>query len=437
MNLSLSPYKGTRDFYPKDKALQNYIFDIMRGTVESFGYEEYDTPLLEDTDLYKAKSGEEIVNEQTYSFVDRGGRQVTIRPELTPSLARMIAAKRKELRFPLRWYSIPNLYRYERPQKNRLREHWQLNVDLLGIDTIFAEFEIFLVIYKLMENFCVKTELYQIKVNNRKLVNYFFYDYLKLKTDVGYKLMKILDRKDKVKRNVFEKDLKLLLKSKYIDFQKVFSQIEKGGLKFIKDIFNDCEGYSEIIDLFNLLKQINLDKNIVFDFSLMRGLDYYTGIVFEVFDNSSKNKRALAGGGRYDDLVGMFNVDSVSAVGFGMGDVGLQKFLKDNDLLPEVDCSVDLYICVLDKKFIPFAHNFANKIREQGFVVEVDLTGRKLQKQISFANKKNIPFIICYGEDEYKDKIYNLKFLPSGEVFKCDLENLLLILNTKLNIDFV
>jgi histidyl-tRNA synthetase len=178
MALSTQPYKGARDFYPEDKRLQKYMFGIMRKVVESFGYEEYDAPILEPLDVYLAKTGEEIVNEQTYAFTDRGGRQVAIRPEMTPTVSRMVAARRQELAYPLRWYSIPNLWRYERPQRGRLREHWQLNVDVFGIEGVQAEQEIIMLVDAMFKAFGATRDMYAIKLNSRKLTDYVLKDYL-------------------------------------------------------------------------------------------------------------------------------------------------------------------------------------------------------------------------------------------------------------------
>ena len=183
--LSTEPYKGTRDFYPENMRLQNYIFDTMKSVVEKYGYQEYTASIMEESDIYRAKTGEEIVNEQTYSFIDRGGRDVTLRPEMTPTVARMIANKRRDIVFPVRWYSIPNCFRYERPQRGRLREFWQLNVDLLGTESLFADAEIIQMSYEIMTAFGAKSENFTIKLNNRKLMNELFGEILKL-DDKGY-----------------------------------------------------------------------------------------------------------------------------------------------------------------------------------------------------------------------------------------------------------
>ena len=249
--LSTEPYKGVRDFYPEDMAIQNYIFNTWRKVAESKGYVEYSASMLEPTEIYTEKSGAEIVNEQTFTFTDRGDRSVTLRPEMTPSLARMVAARRRNLKFPLRWYSIPNLFRYERPQRGRKREHWQLNCDLLGIAGIEADKEIISFAYAIMKEFGAKDEDFEIRINNSNIDNF---------------------------------------------------------------------------------KEIG--SNLVFDTSLARGQTYYTGVVFEIFDTNKENGRAIAGGGRYNNLLEMFEADPIPAVGFGMGDITLCDFLETHRLGP-------------------------------------------------------------------------------------------------------
>lgn len=247
--LGTDPYKGVQDFYPEDMEIQKYIFNIWRKISEQFGYQEYSASPLEPTELYTEKSGAEIVNEQTFTFKDRGDRSVTLRPEMTPTLARMVAARRRNLKFPLRWYSIPNLFRYERPQRGRRREHWQLNCDLLGIAGLEADKEIVSMAYKIMREFGAKDEDFQIRMNN---------------CDIN-------------------------------DFKEVA-------------------------------------PNVAFDESLARGQTYYTGMVFEIFDTNKENSRSIAGGGRYDNLLEMFDIEPVPTVGFGMGDITLRDFLETHGL---------------------------------------------------------------------------------------------------------
>jgi histidyl-tRNA synthetase len=313
--LSLEPYKGTRDFYPREQFIQDYIFSVWKKVVESYGYLEYGASILEETELYKAKSGEEIINEQTYSFKDRGDREVTIRPEMTPTVARMVAAKRRELTFPLRWYSIPNLFRYERPQRGRLREHWQLNVDMFGVDSVEADVEIISVAYDIMKAFGAKDEDFQIRINSRKFLNFLADEYLKISAEQKHAIFKLIDRMNKISAADFDKEGTEILKEKFEKLKKVISAKDPSDLP---GDTNTTEGISDILNVLTLLKRKGI-TDVIFDPTIMRGFDYYTGTVFEMYDTNPKNPRALFGGGRYDDLVGIFGVEKVSGVGFVAG----------------------------------------------------------------------------------------------------------------------
>jgi len=199
-DLSPLPYKGTRDYYPEEKQLQNYIFKVWRKVCESYGYEEYSIPILEPLDLYLAKSGQELASEQTYSFTDRGGRVVAIRPEMTPSVSRLVAGRRQEMAYPARLYSIANFMRYERPQKGREREFWQLNLDIFGVDSVLADAEIITISDKIMQEFGAKDSDYIIRINNRQLINFMMAQYLGLDSARAHSMIKLLDRKDKIGR---------------------------------------------------------------------------------------------------------------------------------------------------------------------------------------------------------------------------------------------
>ncbi len=308
-DLSTEPYKGTRDFYPEDQAVENYIFNTWKKTAESFGYEEYNASILESSELYKTKTSEEIVNEQTYTFTDRGDREVTLRPEMTPTVARMIAAKQKELSFPLRWYSIPNLFRYERPQKGRLREHWQLNCDIFGISSIKAEVEIISLAYKIMKNFGATEDDFVIKINSRKILSAALKEQGFNDTDARI-ASRLLDKKSKIE-NFDEECIKML--GKKID------RLELSPNDEVKDTIEE-------------LNKLGI-KNIKFDPEIVRGFDYYNGIVFEIYDTNKENSRSIFGGGRYDNLMDIFGKKPVPAVGFGMGDVITKDFLELRNLL--------------------------------------------------------------------------------------------------------
>ncbi len=418
MKLNTESYKGTRDFYPEDLAEEKYLFDKMRETAESFGYVEYQTPLLEEAALFKAKTGEEIVEEQTYTFLDRGQREVTLRPEITPSLARLVARKRQELSYPLRWYSIANLFRYERPQKGRLREHFQLNVDILGAASQEAEAEIVSVAYNLMLNLDAKPSDFEIRINNRK-ISEALYNRLSLSAEQRRKVSKIIDKRGKISEQSFKEALDLTIGEKS---QELLSILDS-NTKLVKMLGEKSQEITELTDFIESLDKRGI-KNVRFNQNLVRGFDYYTSFVFEIYDSNPQNKRSLFGGGRYDELLEIFGQEKLPAVGFGAGDVTILDFLRDRKLIPAFESPVRVYLCRLDKKFGEEINTLAYKLRAQKVNVAVDLTDRKVGDQIKTADKQKIPFIICVGEDEIKSKKYKVKRLSDGREFTLEEEKL-------------
>jgi histidyl-tRNA synthetase len=401
MNLSTQPYKGARDFYPEDKRVQKYIFTKLRQVVENFGYQEYDAPILEPVDIYAAKSGEELVNEQLYSFEDRGGRKVALRPEMTPTVSRMVAAKRQELAYPLRWYSIPNLWRYERPQRGRLREHWQLNVVLFGIEGVEVDVEIIQVADAIMKSFGASPSMYKIKVNSRKAMH-------ELLENKGYKsqtIPKIIGLFDRLEKPGYQK---------YLDDN--FNDSDKVTLKeFITNVPSsavlETKAGQKLSDLISILS--NFGITVYPDISLNRGFDYYDDIVFEVFDTDPENNRSMFGGGRYNGLVGLFGVDPVPTVGFGMGDVTLRNFLESHNLLkmmkPETEVTV-----ILVGNIYTLAQPAVKQLRKLGINTAVDFSGRKLDAQIKSAVKSGVRYAIFIGEQELKANKFKLRDLEKG-----------------------
>ncbi|MEO5627668.1 MAG: histidine--tRNA ligase [Candidatus Saccharimonadales bacterium] len=421
MALSTQPYKGARDFYPEDKRLQKYMFNTMRKVVERFGYEEYDAPILESLELYAAKSGEEIVNEQTYTFTDRGDRKVAIRPEMTPTVSRMVAAKRQELPYPLRWYSIPNLWRYERPQRGRLREHWQLNVDVFGLKGLEAEHELILVADAILQEFKAPRSTYEIKLNSRQLMDDIFKDYLKVDKQQAHDLAKLIDRMHKTDAKVFKETIQEITKS-----QPVYdSLIDLLHAKQVRDLPAELQKHDSLKELEKLHKLLQASglTNTVFDITLMRGFDYYTDIVFEVFDTHPDNNRSMFGGGRYDGLVALFGVEPVPTVGFGMGDVTLQNFLETHKLLPEIASETDLYVVLVGDVYEQ-AQPALKELRAKGLNLAVDSTGRKTDKQIKAADKKGLQKVVFIGEQELADQKFTLKDLKTGQTESLTLEQL-------------
>lgn len=422
MSISTQPYKGARDFYPEDKRIQKYMFAILRQVAERFGYEEYDAPILEPLEIYLAKSGEEIVNEQTYVFEDRGGRKVVIRPEMTPTVSRMVAGKRQELAYPVRWYSIPNLWRYERPQRGRLREHWQLNVDIFGVADNKAEIEIITLVDAAFQAFGAHRGMYEIHLNHRELINYILGKYLGLDETQSHTVSKLIDRLNKMERHEFVSKVDAVLtddqKSAGVT-EKLLGFLEAKDLKAVQSLVGEQPSLAELANVINSLVEGGI-SNVVFDASLMRGFDYYTGIVFEVFDKHPDNNRAMLGGGRYDGLVGLFGVAPTPTVGFGWGDVTLQNFLELHGLLPELKPETDLYVAIVGDVFAAAQAPIA-ELRAAGLNVAVDFSGRKLGDQFKAAEKRGITNVLIIGQAELDSHEYSLKNLANGDEQKLNI----------------
>lgn len=409
-DLSTQPYKGTRDFYPEDMRLQSYIFNVWRNVVERFGYEEMMAPLLELTDLYRAKTGEEIVNEQAYNFTDRGGREVTIRPEMTPSVARMVAARNQELTYPLRWYSIANFLRYERPQRGRLREHWQLNTDIFGVKGIEAEAEIIRVADSILRAFGADDSVFSIRLNSRQLMSLLLGEHLKLDVEDARRVSKLIDRKDKMSEAAFFTQVNSVLKG---DTDKLLNLLSIDSITNLPTAVIESGTVEELRQLFDRLESYGI-KNVQFDMTLMRGFDYYTGVIFELFDTSPENRRALFGGGRYDELTSVFRGPSVPAVGFGMGDVTIRDFLTTHELLPQLNSSTQVYVVIVGDQ-LTAAQELASKLRQSGIKVAVDLSAKKPEAAIKAAVKTQIPYMVFVGDAEVKSQKYQLKNLANEQ----------------------
>ena len=422
MALSTQPYKGARDFYPEDKRLQKYMFGKLRTVVERYGYEEYDAPILEPLEIYLAKTGEEIVNEQTYVFEDRGGRKVVIRPEMTPTVSRMVAAKRQELAYPLRWYSIPNLWRYERPQRGRLREHWQLNVDIFGVASNAAELEMITLVDNIFQEFGAGRDAYDIRINDRRLIKYLLHDYLGFDEQTAHGIGKLIDRMHKMERSQFISKIDELLTPAQREAGLTEKFLTILDAKTISDLPVEVQSQRVVTELKTVLDQLAATgiANARFDVTLMRGFDYYTGIVFEVFDTHPENNRAMLGGGRYDGLVGLFGVQPVPTVGFGWGDVTLANFLELHHLLPDLNPETEVYVA-LAGEVNAAAQPVIAKLRES-LNVAVDLSGRKLGDQLKAASKKGIKWVLIVGEEELKTQQFNLKDLQTGNEQTLDLD---------------
>ena len=387
---------------------------------ESYGYEEYDAPIIEPLDIYQAKSGSELVNDQTYTFEDRGGRKVTLRPEMTPTVSRMVAGQRQELAYPLRWYSIPNLWRYERPQRGRLREHWQLNVDIFGVAGIEAEVEIIQVANKLLLSYKATADMYAIRVNSRKLVEYMLKDYCQLDADSTSKCIHLIDKKNKMEPDEFKGLLVEVIGDEKTN--KLSTLLDTPDINALPDELKKLESISELLQLLKLLGDNGIG-NAVFDITLMRGFDYYTDIVFEVFDKDPTNPRAMFGGGRYDGLVALFGAEPIASVGFGMGDVTLRDFLEIHNLLPSLKAETDIYVALISD-VAEQAQSAISTLRDQGLNIAVDLSNRPLDSQIKSALKKGINFVLFIGNEEISSGQFTLKNLETREETKVSLNDI-------------
>lgn len=405
--LSTQPYKGARDFYPEDKRLQDYIFNTWRTVCERYGYEQYTAPVLEPIELYTSKTSDEIVNEQTYSFTDRGGRTVVMRPEMTPSVSRMVAARRQELPYPLRWYSIPDCWRYERPQRGRNRQFWQLNVDIFGVPTVDGDLEIITLADAIMKEFGATDKMYQIKINSRKLINLIMSSYLELDDAQAKQMIRLFDKKDKLEPADFVDQAKQIFKEEQQadGLAKLKILLSAKSLGDLPEELKNSQAVKEIQALFTLLSEHEV-TSVTFDIALMRGFDYYTDIVFEVFDLAPENNRAMFGGGRYDGLVGAYGVEPVATVGFGMGDAPIENFLQTHKLDPRLQTATNVYIVTVGDT-LKEAQAVARQLREAKVNVAIDLTDRKPEKQLKTALKLGVPYLLFVGEEE----VANQKFI--------------------------
>lgn len=405
MASKINPVKGTREFYPEQMFLRNFIYEKVRAASQAFGYQEWDAPFIETIDLYTAKSGEELVKKQSFTFQDRGGDYVTLRPELTPSLARMIAAKQGELIFPLRWWSFGPFWRYESPQKGRSREFFQWNIDMLGVDSPLADAELIAVAATFLRSVGLNPQLAAIFVNNRRLMESEF-DALGIPSEKRLDVSNLVDRRSKMepaKWDAYALELEL-------------TQKQVNGLKDILGNFDLWKKSDELTRLFAALEALGVKEYVKFDPNIMRGLLYYTGTVFEAFETSGSLKRAILGGGRYDNLLTDVGGQALPAVGFAMGDVVVGIILQENGLLPEfVPTPAAVLVTVFDESMWMKSFELAAQLRSAGLNVMVYPEPVKLQKQFKFADKMKIKIALTVGPDEAANGQVAVKNLVNGE----------------------
>ena len=419
--LSTQPYKGTRDFYPREMRLRNWFFGVIRQVLEASAFEEYNGPMLESLELYAAKSGEEIANEQTYNFTDRAERRLAIRPEMTPTVARMVAGKMGELNFPLRWFSLPNMYRYEKPQRGRLREFWQVNVDIFGCDTFEADLECIATAIRLLRAFGADDSMFTVHINNRRFFNDAVSAIACTDLEGCRKISKVIDKRNKIPAEVYVKELENL----GMNAEQIarLDSLYTATVEEATAVCPDSVGSAELLGLFDMLKKTGMDRFCTFDFGIIRGLDYYTGTVFEVYDNAPENNRAMFGGGRYDNLVGLFvNNAKISGVGYGLGDVTLENFLTTHKLVPD-SFGADKKVLITRFADVPYEHymSLLDALHANGITASVYLGMKKFGKQIDYAVKCDYTHTITVGGDEYQKNTLRLKDLSTREEIECSL----------------
>ncbi|MCB9110182.1 MAG: histidine--tRNA ligase [Anaerolineales bacterium] len=415
MKSTIQSVKGTREFYPEQMALRNFIYGKVRSAAQAFGYQEWDAPFIETIDLYAAKSGEELVKKQSFTFEDRGGDLVTLRPELTPSLARMIAAKQGELVFPVRWWSFGPFWRYEQPQKGRTREFFQWNVDMLGVNSPEADAELIAVGATFLRSVGLSPERALIYVNNRRLMDSEF-DALEIPLEKRLDVSNLVDRRTKMESAKWDAyALDLGLNQKQLD-----------GLKDILGNFELWKKSDELVRLFAALEALGVKDYVKFDPNIMRGLLYYTGTVFEAFDVTGSLKRAIFGGGRYDNLLADVGGQPLSGVGFAMGDVVIGIILQEAGLVPEFNPSpAQVLVTVFDEKLWMQSIALAAELRESGLSVMVFPEPTKLPKQFKFADKMKMKAALVLGPDEVEKGLVVVKNLGNGEQVQVQREAVL------------
>jgi histidyl-tRNA synthetase len=407
--MQLKALPGFRDFYPADLALRAHVFHTWRTVATRYGFEEYDGPPLESLELYTAKSGEEIVG-QLYSFTDKGGREVALRPEMTPTLARMVGARANGLRKPIRWFSIPQLFRYERQQRGRLREHFQLNCDLIGEGGPLGDAEIIALAVDALRAFGLGQEDFRVRLSDRRLLNGVL-DSLGIHGDqigLAYQALDKLGRSEHAGRRRALLDAGVSSDAvEHLDSFRHLKALEEIEERFpgARDAARPVRATLESLGAMGLGDFVDLDLTIV------RGLAYYTGTVFELFD-AKRELRAICGGGRYDDLLQALGGVDLPALGFGMGDVVLAELLRDRGLVPGEASSIDVFLAGITDEDLPHVLGLAHELRNAGVRAEYALSVQAVGKQLRLADSRRARFAIVIGPDDR----------ARGEVMVKDLE---------------
>ncbi len=404
MKATIQSLKGTRDFYPEEMAVRNFLYQTARKVSEQFGYQEYDGPFLETIDLYAAKSGEELVKEQAFVFPDRGGDLITLRPELTPSLARMVAQRQRQLVYPLRWWSWGPFWRYERPQKGRTREFFQWNIDLIGVNSPAADAELVAVVATFLSECGLAPDQVKILVNNRQLMDSELAG-LNIPAEIRPQVFRLIDRRDKLSFDSWQ------AYAQEIGLDETQFQ----GVQALLADTNLWQKSPEMQRFFSILESLGIRSYVQYAPNIIRGLDYYTGLVFEVWDQDGEF-RAILGGGRYNNLVSDVGGDPLPAIGFAMGDLVASLVLKKFNCLPEnLGASpASVLVTIFDEESLPASFQLAAGLRKAGLKVACYPEAAKLAKQFKYGDRMGMRAALVVGPDELAQGLAAVKDLRDG-----------------------
>ena len=397
--IDLQPVKGTRDFFPDEMRLRNWLFEVWRNVSEQAGFEEYDTCVLEHEELYVRKTGDEI-SKQLYSFEDKGGRRLSLRPEMTPSLARLVLQQEKSLSFPIKWFSMPQCFRYERMTKGRRREHFQWNADIIGQHEVVAEAEILMLLISACESMGLSTNDFRVFINDRRILNAIL-SQINVPQVLHSEVMVIMDKRDKIPPEALSKMLEeMRMTTKQVG--QLNEYLSKSDLDELRENLKNTEGIEELQHLMKLMETAGYKNYLQFDISIVRGLSYYTGAVFEV-NSPEKQHRAICGGGRYDSLLSTYGGETVPAVGFGFGDVVVLDVLKELERFPELPRKLDYTIIPFANEQIGTALKIAAELRLQGSTVDCNFSMKKMKKMMQQAHESGAAKAILLFPDELSD----------------------------------
>lgn len=400
--IDLQPVKGTRDFFPEEMRLRNWLFEIWRSASVQAGFEEYDTCVLEHEDLYIRKAGDEI-SKQLFSFEDKSGRRLSLRPEMTPSLARLVLQHNKSLSFPIKWFSMPQCFRYERMTKGRRREHFQWNADIIGQPHIFAEAEILMLLISACESMGLTKKEFNVFINDRRILNAILTQ-INVPEELHSTVLVILDKRDKISSEALVAMLEDTgMSAKQVGQLNEF--LSNTDLKDLEENLSDTTGVEQLHSLMDMMDTAGCSGYLKFDISIVRGLSYYTGAVFEV-NSPEKKHRAICGGGRYDSLLSAFGGETVPAVGFGFGDVVVLDVLKEMGRFPELPRKLDYTIIPFANEQVGIALKIAAELRMRGSVVDCNFSMRKMKKTMRQANESGAAkAILLFPEELAEDKV--------------------------------